>query len=222
MVLATLAARGAAQEMPQQSVQRRGGPFEPPARGISVSFGSGEQTTLGTVSLGWDHRLRRWHRVQVGYGIRISVFGGESQEFREAESDVPPDQRERITIADPRLVAVNFFAQAQVAVLAGVAAGFNIDVIGIGFGPSLTGIPVGATTPDSTVTGQHFNLLQGGIRDRGSLNSEFYVAFRVLPRVVLRGGFAHAVSGYRSGRPTGERKYHRFVTLPFAAVRFGG
>lgn len=220
IALLALTARAAAQEDPGAQQPRRG-PVQRATRSAGFAFGSGEQTTLFAASIGWDHSLTRLPRAQVGYGVRLNLVSGSTQNFTEADPNIPPAQRASILIEDPLLVAVNFFAQAQFALLAGVAAGFNIDAIGIGFGPSRVGVPSTGATADSTVSAQHFNLLQGGIRDRGSLNSEFYVAFRVRARVAIRVGFAHAVSGYEVSRAGGGRKYQRFVTFPFVAIRLG-
>ncbi|MBC8084832.1 MAG: hypothetical protein H7Z21_16665, partial [Hymenobacter sp.] len=60
------------------------------------------------------------------------------------------------------------------------------------------------------------NLLLGGSRDRGSLNSEFYLA-AALPRGLgLRAGWSHIVTGYETDAST----YHRFHNLAALGVSY--
>ena len=58
--------------------------------------------------------------------------------------------------------------------------------------------------------------------DRGSLNSEFFVAWRIRPTVLLRAGLSHILTEYRLSEDpgSGARRYRRFSNLAFAALRW--
>src|SRR5260370_30031394 len=87
-----------------------------------------------------------------------------------------------------------------------------MEVMGLGFGPARVA-DSGSTDPryqgSYTATPSSFNLLQGGKPDRGTLNSEFYVAYWFGPRAGVRAGASHEVAEYtRSEEHTSELQSH--------------
>lgn len=102
-------------------------------------------------------------------------------------------------------------------------AGFNLDVAGVAAGgtsksvsyrasPSAAAESVGAAPARG-------NLFLYGSNDIGSLNSEFYAAWRVSRAVTVRGGLSHFLAEYRADRE-GTTRFRRFMNLAFVAVRW--
>ena len=92
------------------------------------------------------------------------------------------------------------------------ALGFNLDAAGLSFGPTrrtptITGRPVRPTRG---------NLLLGGSRDRGSLNSEFYLALALLRGLGLRAGWSYIVTSHEQETST----YQRFRNLAALGVSY--
>ena len=59
-----------------------------------------------------------------------------------------------------------------------------------------------------------------GDRDRGSLNSEFFLGLQAGSALTLRGGVSHYVTGYRGMAGGASTRYLRFDTVPFLALRW--
>jgi hypothetical protein len=93
--------------------------------------------------------------------------------------------------------------------------GANLDLIGVAVGPRrLAGALVAKP--------QAFSYFRYGSADHGALNSEFFAALRVAPRVRIRAGLSHYVTDYvvtdaaAAGAPS--RRYQKFESVPFVAV----
>src|SRR5262249_17772268 len=101
-----------------------------------------------------------------------------------------------ITASRVRIGALNLALSMRLRIVAGLELGANIDVIGVGFGPSRT---VNATT--GNFQGPHtagppgYNLLALGRNDKGTLDSEFHLSYWFDERVVVRAGVSHLVTG---------------------------
>jgi hypothetical protein len=71
-------------------------------------------------------------------------------------------------------------------------AGFNIDLLGFSFGPEGTPVFKGSgsqTTTKAKPTG--FNVLLVGNNDRGTLNSEFYLRYKVSKKVGIKAAYEY-------------------------------
>src|SRR5262249_49555006 len=128
-----------------------------------------------------------------------------------------------ITASRVRIGALNLALSMRLRIVAGLELGANIDVIGVGFGPSRT---VNATT--GNFQGPHtagppgFNLLALGRNARGTLDSEFHLSYWFDERVVVRAGVSHLVTELVTTGPLddGSDRFRRVNTLFFVAVGY--
>ncbi len=146
-----------------------------------------ESAITGALSVSHQIGLFRGNRLRLGYGLRYSVIARtDLAEFTVAEASlIKQGIREPVLIDQSLNHTLNLAFYASYRVRSAVDAGFNIDVIGVGFGPGRTG---DSQSSDPRYRGSYaatpsrFDLLQGGKPDRGTLNSEFYVAWWFRPR----------------------------------------
>ena len=96
-----------------------------------------------------------------------------------------------------------------------VSVGFNLDLAGFATGASKTTGTLTARVPSGS-------LFLGGAGDLGALNSETYVAVRLIDRIALRVGTSHFVTNYSVREPakvaTPDVRYQKFETMPFLAI----
>ena len=176
---------------------------------LDVSAGFGGGAVRAAASGQW--RFGVGSRLTVGTGLRLTHYAGESATYRNqgATTTALPD---RLTI-DPAVWGLNLMVSAQARLAGPIAVGTNLDLVGIAGGPTRQ---VGAVTVEPA----RGSLFRYGDNDRGSLNSEFFLAVSVSPRLELRGGMSHYVVGYTANAGASTTRYLRFDTVPFVGVRW--
>ncbi len=130
-----------------------------------------------------------------------------------------------------RLTALNLAAGAQWRPVRWLRVGLNIDLAGVplysrGRGwvdrplsvadtllPSFFGT---RQSPAPDARAQRGNLLLGGQRDRGFLNSEFYLGFDLHRGLDVRFGLSHIVTNYVAEG----RRYQTFQNLGFVGLTY--
>ncbi|ADB38512.1 hypothetical protein [Spirosoma linguale] len=187
--------------------------------GVSTN---GEFTTFA-LSINRLHGLWQSKRFRVGYGLRFSSAFGTNTNYRTAPASLVkgPGGESALglfvknieanidTLRLPKTQAnsLNVSLNLEYAISHRVDVGFNIDLIGLTFGPNQSGTflanspvrsPLSGTVQDAKLTA--FNVLLGDQSDRGSLNSEGYVRYRFSDRVSLRGGIRFIVHEYTTQR----------------------
>jgi len=179
----------------------------------------------GALSVSHQIGLFRANRLRLGYGLRYSVLARtDVAAFTVAEASlIQQGIREPVLIDRSLHHSLNLAFYTSYRVLSALDAGFNIDVIGVGFGPGRIG---NSQSSDPRYQGSypatvsHFDLLRGGKPDRGTLNSEFYVAWWLRPRAALRAGASHEVAEYTLATPLafGNDRFRHSSTLAFLSV----
>ncbi len=180
------------------------------AQGIDLdaSVGLNSAAWRAAVSSQWHYHVGS--RLTVGTGLRLTRYGGEVASFRNVGTTTT-DLPDRLPI-DPVICGINVVVSAEARVVGSLTAGANLDLIGVAAGPSRN---VGA----AAVKPARGSLFQYGNSDRGSLNSEFFGAVALGPRVELRGGMSHYVVGYTATAGASATRYLRFEDTWFLAVR---
>lgn len=190
---------------------------------VSYDLAIGGNQSIKTLSAGVvrRHALMSEGRVLLGYGARASLMAG-SLELAPARKDMGPS---RLTIDSARLALLNLNIHAALKVADPVEVGFNLDVAGATAGSSEDASY--RPTPTSgavrlTAVPARGNLFLYGANDRGSLNSEFYAAWRLNPKFTLRGGLSHLLAEYRADQDlgSGTRRFRRFSNLFFLSLRW--
>lgn len=157
-------------------------------------------------------------RFSFGTGLRLTQVGHPG---RNAFAGRGPANGQTLEVRGGHLTALNVALQARWRLwhVGGYAhplhLGFNIDLAGFSVGPAC---PIASPTADAMRPARPVagNLLLGNKKDRGTLNSEFYLAYKVTRRVGLRAGLAHVATGYSFDGA----RYQRFSNVPFVAVSY--
>jgi hypothetical protein len=180
----------------------------------------------GALAVSWNHLYAAWPgRLALGVGARATTFRARGPlVFRTGDPALArPEQVNRLVLEDPWVTSVNLQLLAVVRVAGPIEAGIDLDVVGFSFGPRRSGRyeatdPRFAGTQAARVAA--LDLFLGETRDRGQLNSEFFVGVRLDPTWTVRAGLSHVVTGYRSVAPLdhGNRDFERFTTQVFAGV----
>ena len=175
---------------------------------LDLTGAAGPSLNYGSVA-GW----RLWGldpagRFQVGLGVRGSYyFADELALDRQSGEDGPTSL---LVVPDPRLGAVNLAFHLRAQVVRSLRVGFNLDLAGVSFGPErFSGYPGVFTNIAFTAKPTSPNLLLGGSKDRGSLNSELYASVALPAGLSVRLGYSHLVTGYEA---EGSR-FRRFYNL---------
>lgn len=197
------------------------------SRTVDIAAGIGASKATG--ALAWNHYLGigESRRLKLGLGARLSsFFGSGGLAYSTAHADLIKQGRVNdLTISDARTSALNLAFVSRLRIVSRLEAGFDIDLVGTGFGPSRTGAYRSAAAslsgpqPADTAT---FNLLLGGKPDRGQLDSEFHLTWWWSNRWAVRGGFSHFLSEYRTARSldSGADRFRHSANLGFLAVSF--
>jgi hypothetical protein len=147
--------------------------------------------------------------LTLGAGTRLSYYFARERAYR--NRDEPSTALPVRLLVDPSILGLNIRAQGELTLAGPLAAGANIDLAGLALGPRRTSGP-------ASLEVAHGSLLLLGTRDRGSLNSEFFLALRAGRGIMLRAGVSHYVTGYRAEAGGAQARYSRFDTVPFLSV----
>lgn len=213
---------GLAQPGPTDSASYRF-KFERITQTVDLSLATNGDFNTASLSLVRLRGLGRSNRFRVGFGLRFTAAFGRNTNYRTAPSRLAkgpghpsalglfaPTLDENLdTLRLPRTQAysLNISGNLEYALSSRVAIGANLDLLGFTVGPDQTGTfianspvpsPLSGTTQDARLTA--FNALIGDQSDRGSLNTEGYIRYRLNPRFSLRAGATLIVNEYTTTR----------------------
>jgi hypothetical protein len=202
-----------------------------------------------SASLSWSHLHgigKKKQRLKVGYGLRLTSFVAANQYYITAPakftsttqslgtifSETIQENIETITTATALTYSFNLAIYIQYTLSQKFDIGCNIDALGVSFGPSkrfnvISNVYDAGQEPIQEGSPTKLNLLLTSDNDIGSLNSEFFVRYKITPRISLRGGYAFIFSEYRTnnslsfdnGRIVNDR-YRYKAALAFLGVTF--
>lgn len=194
------------------------------AQTLDASIGYAQDRGTAAVSWNWLFDVLPG-RLEVGFGARLTTFRASgSLVFRTGDPDLIRDDRvRRLVVQDPWVTSLNGQLLAVVRIVGPLEAGADIDLVGFSFGPSRIGDyeaadPIFAGPQKARVSS--FDLLLIDIRDRGQLNSEYFLGLRLGAAWTLRAGLSHVATEYRTVEPLddGNRRFRRFTTQVFVGV----
>jgi len=172
-----------------------------------LSAGLRDRSGRAALSALWQ---LRFGPLSIGAGPRLTAYQGAPGRFTRRGGDTTLPDTARV---DPGVFGLNLMVSGGIDVVGPLGVGANLDLAGAALGPSRR---VGSVK----FTPSHGSLFLYGHRDRGSLNSEFFVRLKVGPRWTARAGLSHYVVGY-TGTASGQTgRYDRFTSVPFVAVSF--
>lgn len=197
---------------------------------LDLALGLGENSSF-SYAFSWNtsHGMFSSNRFRLGYGVRLSGFTGSDLNYITAPADLTGDDAtlDTLLITSPHSLGLSALVNLQYQFSPKFKLGFNIDVIGAGFGST-----VNSRFISSENTGQFpqtldaspssFNLLLVGDNDLGQLKSEFYLAYALSEKTWLRGGMDMTFSEYTTAQElTNENDRFRYKpVLVFLAVSY--
>lgn len=159
---------------------------------FTLGFSSGQTTVSGAYNKNWN--LGKKQGFYIGTGIRLSGAFGKNQVFSSAPASLAGNKANTDSLlgTNTSTYALNAILNLGYHISPKLDLGFNIDLIGFSFGPSSNRIFSGNGTLTNTAakpTGM--NILLVGNNDRGTLNSEFYLRYKVNNKVGIKLAMQH-------------------------------
>ncbi|MBL0884268.1 MAG: hypothetical protein IBJ16_13155 [Chitinophagaceae bacterium] len=175
-------------------------------------------TSQGSAALSYVHnwKIGKKQKWEIGIGGRLTSYFGTKRDFITAGparltrsqgipfliffADQKPENWDTLNVQRPFTTALNTSINIGYSFNKKWSAGFNIDVIGVTLGRTTNGILTsnGTTRNDPKVKPTAFNILLTGDHDRGSLNSEFFVGYKLSDKWSLRGVYQFYFSEYKT------------------------
>ena len=161
---------------------------------LSATVGSAEGSIAGSYVYNW--RLGKKRKWEVGFGIRSTSYFGTKKDFitapaRLSRSTTTPfiivfagqktENWDTLTVQRPFVNSVNLSLNFGYNFNKRWSGGFNIDLVGFSFGRKSSAILTsnGTTRTEPAAYVPSFNVLLTGDNDYGSLNSEFFLKYKL-------------------------------------------
>ncbi|MDP1845092.1 MAG: hypothetical protein Q8K64_16890 [Sediminibacterium sp.] len=142
---------------------------------------SSAQTTIG-VAYYKNWNLGKKQHFFIGTGLRFSSAMGKNKTFTSAPASLASNDTsiDSLLGANTSIYALNAIINLGYHISSKLDLGFNIDLIGFSFGPSSNHLfrSNGLQTL-TTAKPTGMNILLVGNNDRGTLNSEFYLRYKI-------------------------------------------
>lgn len=179
---------------------------------IGITGAFGESTTSMTLGFSHLYGFGSSRRFKLGYGVRLSSFFGSDRKFTAAPPDLASQENPQYfqlgngffgyeDSGKSQINAINLGLYTDYSITENILVGFNIDVIGFSFGAKKDGtvynssngiIPIDTSSAKPT----SFNALLVGNNDIGTLNSEFWIGYKIASNVMVRGAFSYLFTEY--------------------------
>lgn len=195
--------------------------FKKTTRVLDLSLATKGDFTTAALSLNQLHGLGRSHRFRIGYGLRFTSAFGSNTDYRTAPARLTSGSESIVALFSDDLIAnidtirfpktqinsLNISINLEYALTRKLEIGINIDAIGFSFGGKQTGTFTANSPVKSSLSGTAqeasptpFNLLLISDSDKGSLNSEGFIRYRLNPKISLRGGLSFQFNEYTTSR----------------------
>lgn len=159
---------------------------------FTLGFGSGQSTVSFGYFKNWN--LGKKQGFYIGTGVRSSNAFGKDQVFTSAPPSLAANSTNKDSLfsSSASTYALNAILNLGYHISPKLDLGFNIDLIGFSFGPSRIKLFTGnGTSTTTTAMPTSFNVLLVGNNDRGTLNSEFYLRYKVNKKIGLKLAYQH-------------------------------
>jgi hypothetical protein len=180
---------------------------------ITATAGQSQGAVAGSYVYSWlAGKKRKW---EAGLGLRYTAYAGVKKDFitapaRLARTHTTPflivfagqqtANWDTLSVQRPFVNSLNLSANLGYHFSAKWSAGFNIDLIGFSFGRKTSGIlsSNGVTRTDAAVKPAAFNVLLTGDHDYGSLNSEFFLRYKLTPQWGIKAVYQFYFAEYKT------------------------
>ncbi len=196
---------------------------------FGVGFTGSKPIYATSLAFNRNHGVLKSKRLRLGYGLRLLNFASSDLLYITAPARLTGDAAtiDTLVVKSPLSFSANAHIHIEYLIIDRLKVGFNIDVVGIGFGAKSSTI---FTSSDNT--GQFplnpeakpylLNLLLIGDRDLGQLGSEFYLGFAISPRFWLRGGLGFIFNEYQTTQKLTQDndRFRHKALVPFLALSY--
>jgi len=174
-------------------------------------------TSQGSAALSYVHNWKLWEQKkwEAGLSVRWTTYFGTKKDFvtapaRLARSSTIPfvivfagqetQNWDTSTVQRPLINALNLSSNFGYNFSMRWYAGFNIDLIGVSFGRNTSSILTsnGATTTEPSTKPSAFNLLLTGDNDKGTLNSEFFLKYKINNSLGIKATYQFLFTEYKT------------------------
>ena len=185
------------------------------SRFADITLTAGKSQGAIAASYVYNWRLGSKKRWEAGIGLRYTGYLGTKKDFitapgRLARSTTTPflivfagqktENWDTLAVQRPLVNSLNLSANVGYSINAQWSLGFNIDLIGFSFGRKGSGIlsSNGVTRADPEVKPAAFNVLLTGDNDYGSLNSEFFLKYKLDKRWGIKAVYQFYFAEYKT------------------------
>ena len=191
---------------------------------LNLSAGTNGNGFLATAAYEYNWGLGQKKNFRLGAGIRVSTFFGGDEFYRSAPPEFYNDdtKADSIYIVDnPQQNNIALYISATYRIKQKIEAGFNIDALGYSFGAEKQAT-YGQLQSNNLVHANGLSLLLIDANDRGMLNSQFWIGYNIDSHWMIRGGFSHLFTEYRTDRELqpGNDRFRGVNNIPFLSVRY--
>lgn len=164
---------------------------------ISGGIGNKEGSIYGAYLHTW--KLGKARKIEIGTGVRLTSYFSKGKYYTSAPAKLANtgDNIDSLFISRPQLNSFNLAILLAYHITPRITAGFNIDALGLSFGgnQNATYLTEGASLVASAKP-TSFNILQVGNNDKGMLNSEFFIQYRILNKSSLKIAYQYLFTEY--------------------------
>ena len=180
---------------------------------LTGTVGQSQGTVAASYVYNW--RLGKKKKWEAGLVLRYTGYFGVKRDFttapgRLARSTTTPfvivfagqktENWDTLTVQRPFVNSVNLAANFGYNFSTKWSAGFNIDLVGFAFGRSTSAILTsnGITRTEPAAKPASFNVLLTGDNDYGSLNSEFFLKYKLAERWGIKAVYQFYFAEYKT------------------------
>jgi hypothetical protein len=180
---------------------------------FAATIGSSQGTVAGSYVYNW--KLGKKKKWEAGLGARWTSYFGTKTAFitapaRLARTSTTPfliffagqktESQDTLTVQRPFTNSFNLSANFGYNFNSRWSGGFNIDLIGFTIGRKSSAILTsnGITTTDPAARPAAFNVLLTGDHDRGSLNSEFFLKYKLNEKWGIKAVYEFIFAEYKT------------------------
>lgn len=174
---------------------------------FDLAGGLGSGIYSGALSWSQTHGINQSNSFRIGYGIRYSLFGGSDLTYITAPANLTADEAtiDTLILNKTMTMGLSLSIHLEYAFNSRWSAGFNIDALGLGFGPEQDAVFISSNTSnnfeaDQKASPTSLNVLLVGDNDIGQLKSEFYASYALSETMRLRGGLDMTFSEYTTSQ----------------------
>lgn len=154
---------------------------------VGSGFGADAVSPVAAFHKNWE--LGKKQKFVIGTGLRYTGYFGTDINLTSAPNElaIEPTSVDTLFAPSPAINALNLLINLGYNLTDRIQVGFNIDALGLSFGPTGTPIYIGngsSTSTEASPTSP--NVLLVGNNDLGSLNSHFYGKVKVSDKIGIK------------------------------------